>query len=159
MSFGSKCTLCVIALFLLALPSSPDSQTLALYISAAQQTVKIGSEIKLNVKLTNISDHVVNFFDRRPDCDYSVYVWDDRGNLALQTDYKRQVKCGGNAAESRNILVTLNPRESREQELIINRFYELTRPGNYSVEVSRVIPPQLGRAEVKSNIITITLTK
>jgi|SRR5882762_1666120 len=138
---------------------SPDpiSQPLSLSIAAVEQTGRLGSEVRLRTKLTNISNHVLTFFDTDPDCDYLAEVRDENGNLARPTDHKLLLKCNNGLADGRKILVTLKPQESRDDEILLNRLYQLTRPGNYSVQVSRAIPKELGGGATKSNTITIKI--
>lgn len=135
------------------------NQPLSLSIKAAQQAVQIGSEVKIKTTLTNITNHVITLHDRIPACDYPVEVRDESGNLAPETDYQRRLNCNARFTESRNILVTLRPQESREDEITINQLCKLDSPGNYSVQVSRRVPKELSPEAIKSNIITITLTR
>lgn len=133
------------------------NQPLSLSISGPQQAVKIGSEIKVRTNLTNVTNHVITLHDRVPACDYPLEVRDESGNLAPETDYRRHLNCNARFNESRNILVTLKPHESREDEIIINQLFQLNSPGNYSVQVSRKIPKELGSEPIKSNTLTITV--
>src|SRR6266403_5108418 len=139
-------------------PPSPD-QTLSLVITPAHQTVSAGSEVKIKTKLTNSSDHVVTFFDTNFDCDYPTEVRDDKGNPAPQTPYRRELKCSERLGDTRNILVTLKPQESIDEEIVVNKLYDLSRPGDYLIQVSRTVPKKLGGGSIKSNTIMITLTR
>ena len=84
----------------------------------------------------------------------------EKGNLVSETPYKRQLRCApsGLLEESRNMLVTLKPQESREEEIVVTRLFELGLPGTYSIEVWRKVPEQLGGA-IQSNVLTITMTQ
>jgi hypothetical protein len=135
------------------------NQPLSLSITAQQQVVQIGSEVKIRTTLTNLTNHVITLHDRIRACDYPVQVRDESGKLAAETDYQRHLNCNARFAESRNILVALKPQESREDEIIINQLFQLNSPGNYSIQVSRRIPKELGPEAIKSNTVTITVTK
>jgi hypothetical protein len=135
------------------------NQPLSLSITVPQQVVQIGSEVKIKTTLTNITNHVITLHDRIPACDYPVEVLDESGNPAPETDYQRSLNCNARLTESRNILVTLGSQESRQDEIILNQLFKLNSPGNYSVQVSRRIPKELSPEAIKSNIVTITLTK
>jgi hypothetical protein len=139
-------------------PPQVAKQPLSLAISAPEHVVKVGSELKIRTTLTNVTNHVIRLRDRIRACDYPAQVRDESGNLAPETDYLRSLKCHARFNESRNILVILRPGESREDEIIINQLFELNSPGNYSVQVSRSIPKELGPEPIKSNVITITVT-
>jgi len=145
------------SLFGTSLPRAAN-RPLALSISAPEQVVQIGSELKIRTILTNVTSHVITLHDRIPACDYRVQVLDDKGNLAPETDYQRQLKCNARFTESRNVLVTLKPQESRQEEILITRLFELNSPGKYSVQVSRSIPTELGGGSIKSNEIAVTVT-
>ena len=141
------------------LPQGTNQPRLSLSITAPQQVVQIGSEVKIKTTLTNITSHVITLQDRIPACDYPVEVRDKSGNLAPETDYRRNLNCNARFDESRNILVTLKPQESREDQIIINQLFQLNSPGDYSIQVSRTVPKEVAREPIKSNIITITATK
>lgn len=136
----------------------PASQPLSLSISAAEHSVRIGMEVTVSAKLTNVSDYSVTFFDSNPSCDYAVEVRDEKGTPVPETTYKRQLKCA-HSVEGRNILVTLKARESRDEEILVTRTHELTRPGTYFVQVFRKVPKELSKEPIKSNTIGITLTQ
>ncbi len=140
-------------------PPQVADQPLSLSISASEQTVKVGSELKIRATLTNVTSHLITLRDRIPACDYPVEVRDSDGRLATETDYKRHLKCNASFTESRKVLVILKPQESRQEEILITRLFELNNPGIYSVQVSRTIPKDLGEGPIKSNTLTITVTK
>ena len=48
-------------------------------------------------------------------------------------------------------------RSKTNKKLIISRFHDLTRPGNYEVQLSRVISNDEKNGLAKSNKITITI--
>jgi|SRR6266404_1878835 len=136
----------------------PSNKLLSLSISVPEQTVTIGSEVKVKTNLTNITDHVLNFFDSNPDCDYWAELRDDKGDPVPATDYKRQLKCSGRLSDGRRILVTLKPQESRADEIELTRLYVLSRAGSYSLFVQRRLPKELGEITVKSNTTTMNFT-
>src|SRR6266478_10132961 len=135
-----------------------SKQLLLLSISVPEQTVAIGSEVKVKTKLTNVTDHVLTFFDTNRDCDYWAEMRDNNGDPVPPTDYKRQLKCNARLTDGRRILVTLKPQESTEDEIVLTSLYVLSRAGTYSVFVQRRLPKELGEITVKSNTITINFT-
>lgn len=134
-------------------------EPLSLTITPAEQTATAGAIIKVKAKLTNLTDHVITFFDTNSDCDYLTEVRGDSGNPAPETAYKRQLQCSDKSGDSRNILVSLKPREAIGEEILVSRLYELRRPGNYTVQVSRRVPKGVGKGPIKSNVVTITVTE
>jgi hypothetical protein len=150
--------------FLIILPCSAGTtltqaagQLLSLSISA-EQSARIGSEVKVKTNLTNITNHVLYLSDSNRDCDYSTEVRDDKGNPAPETTYKHQLRCNQGLSDGRVKTVSLKPHESKQDEVVLNRLYDL-RPGRYEVQVERVIPKELGQGSVISNTLTITVTE
>jgi len=54
---------------------------------------------------------------------------------------------------------TLKPGDSENDDIDLSRLYKLSRSGDYTLQVSRRVPKELGNGEIKSNKITITLTQ
>ena len=147
----------IVPLLSTRVPTSAQ-EPLSLSVTAVEQTVRIGSEVRVKTKLTNTTKHTLNFYDTNRDCDYPVDVRDDRGNRAPETAYKRQLRCNGRLTDARNILITLKPKQSTEDELVLTRLYDLNRPGNYLVQVWRQIPKEVGKGPIRSNTVTLTMT-
>jgi len=135
----------------------PANQVMSLVITPLRQSVTIGSQVKIEAKLTNVSNHAITLHDTNPDCDFTVRVTDAKGNQPPKTSYNQGLKCGTRLALSRDILVTLAPGESRDQEIMISRLYALNRPGNYFVQVLRRLPSELAETPIKSETITVTM--
>ena len=132
---------------------------LTLSISTKQQSVRVGDEVLISTKLTNVSDHALAFFDTARDCDYSVDVHYGNGEQVPQTEYLRQLKCTDALTGGKRKLVRLGINESLEGQIILSRFYEFTRPGHYTVVVSRNIPKEVSEKPIESNILIIDLAK
>ena len=58
---------------------------------------------------------------------------------------------------TRNILKTLKPSETCQDAIEIRFFAERERTGEYSLQVERDLPPELGKGFVESNTITVTV--
>jgi hypothetical protein len=53
----------------------------------------------------------------------------------------------------------LQPGESLPKALLVlTKFYDLSGPGKYTIQVSRAVPKELGGGLIKSNAITVTIT-
>jgi len=144
-------------LSLVALASGANGAPFALSITGPRASVKSGAEIRVHVTLTNTSDREITIFDTNRDCDYQAEVVDEAGQPAIETEYRRTLKCEGPSVISRNVLITLKPGETREDELVISDLYDMRRPGHYAVHVSRKIPKDLGQGTARSNGITIVV--
>ena len=156
-------TFCLVLCYLVMMTSAkPDGLPMSLSISPLKQTVKAGSEVTVDAKLTNISDHSLSFFDTISICDYPIEVRDSERNSAPETTYKQHVKCSQSGMlreRGRNILVTLTPHESRTEKIIVTRAYDLRRSGTYTVRVFRDLPTDLSREPIPSNEVTVTVTE
>jgi len=152
----------IFALTLLIPPASawvlPAGQGFSLVISTMQESVRIGSEIKLTIKLTNETNHVISLIDMDQRCDYTVEVRDSRGQLARETEQRRRFKCAEPVA-GKVIQLKLKPGEQHEYLLFLNDWYYMTRPDEYRVAVNRKIPKEMGDGQVKSNTITLRVTE
>ena len=120
-------------------------------ISADKPTVVAGSRVYIRIKLTNMSDHVVDCssamvgaFDRR----YLYDVLDENGKSMIKTDIDPE----------RYQFCNLDPGESTGNgERLIRWLYDFTKPGTYTVQLSRFIGNDEKQGTVKSNTITITV--
>ena len=136
----------------------PDEQVFSLVISTAE-TSKIGSPIKVQTKLTNLSDRVVGLVDSVRDCDYWAELRDEAGHRVAASDYRRHLRCDDSLQRyTRRIQVILHPQESIADEIDLTPLYALSRSGTYSVYVQRRIPKELGPAPIRSNTLTVKLT-
>jgi hypothetical protein len=127
-----------------------------LAIAAPTETVRVGSDLKIKTKLTNTSNRAISFFDTNRECDYPPDVRMEDGRQAPRTSDYSHVSCGD--ASGRRIAIKLEPGQSTEDELIINQFYDLSRPGKYHIQVTRKLPKETGITDVKSNFISITIS-
>jgi hypothetical protein len=157
--------LCVATLFFastLTFPvqglSQADAKIFSLSISAFQETVSSGRDMKLTVKLTNNSNHSITLINRGLACDYIVEVRDSTGWSPEETEEKRKLKCS-DAVAGKVIVINLKPGEHYEDLIFVNNLFDMTRPDKYTVLVAREIPRELGQGLVKSNPVNITVTE
>lgn len=134
-------------------------------ISAAQDVVRSGSAVTVRSVVTNISNQKIWVVSLGEDVEY--HVWDSRGfpvrranprveraRLQLQVD-----KHGEHVVVpyimARGVWFAVQPGQTVEDDLVISEFYELTRPGKYTIQALR--PDPQSHAVVKSNTITLTV--
>ena len=148
----------VVSFLLVSLASfaGTNGAPFSLTIAGPEAPIKNGSKINVHVRLTNTSVHEITLFDTNRDCDYRVEV-SINGNPARETEYKRALRCDETMILERNVLVTLKPQQSTEDNIMISNLYDMTTPGTYLVRVMREIPKNLGRGTVQSNSITIAV--
>jgi hypothetical protein len=130
----------------------------SLTINTPQDTVRIGSEIRLMIKLTNTTNHDIKLIDTDQYCDYTVEVLGSNGRSAPETEKKRKLRCTRPVA-AKVIFVNLKPGEHYEVLVFVSDLFYMTSPGDYTLRVSREIPKELGHGRVESNTIRIAVTK
>jgi hypothetical protein len=145
--------------FMGMLPVEPQPFSLA--IEATQQRFQSGSPVEVKLTLTNTSRTQISLVDTNRGCDFQLEVRDSHGQLAPETKAKRDLKRGAGfiVMVGRRILRALKPGDSHEDVMFVNQFYELSRPDDYYIQVTRKIPKVLGQGTVESNVITITVTE
>ncbi|MGC1619393.1 MAG: hypothetical protein WA765_12965 [Candidatus Acidiferrum sp.] len=117
------------------------------------------------MSVTNITDHNVNVLvvpGPAPDqpTNYDIKVLDEQGREAAPTQFLRNLREHPTAPTGSVFGSMLPPGKSFEEKLALTRFYDLSRPGKYTVRVSRTQRPWRNTADsVKSNTITITVTQ
>jgi hypothetical protein len=113
--------------------------------------------VQLQVTLRNNSNRTITLELTSPLCDYAVEVRDSTGNLAPDTEVKRESDCASHAA-GRDIIVQLRPHESHKDTIPLSMFSDMSKPGKYSVQIMSKPPKEFGGVVAKSNTITVTVT-
>lgn len=124
--------------------------------------LKAGSEIKLEIVQTNVSSHPIEWSRiskgrESIEAQYRVYIYDEKGNLAPETDYGRHLMAGDILWSGSDYMITLKPGESQTDEIRLNKLYVLN-PGKYTVQIEPAAhSPDTTR--VRSNILPLIVTK
>jgi hypothetical protein len=148
-----------LSLFGLAVVSGSNTHPFSLTIRLLHDIAKAGSQIRVEVVLTNTSDHEIGILKSAPEADYMVEVRDANGNMAPDTDFGRRQKDPASVkVSSATPLYSLKPGESLHDEIQIERLYKISGPGKYSIQASRTVPEEMGSGVVKSNMVNVTVT-
>lgn len=142
--------------------SQTEKQPFTITLKAETPQVKVGGQIILDVIMTNTSDHEIS-------CDA---YWHD----SIDQNYRYSVvyEDGKPAAKivrrtpSDTYSCIINPGQSKSSGGVVSRIFDFSRPGEYTIQVSRPIwgddqrPDREGTTEknppeVKSNSITVTV--
>jgi len=138
-----------------------SSGPFSIAISTAHDSIKVNSEPMLQIDLTNTSGHEIRIAkspgDSEAEFQFDIEVRDPNGNPAQETAYLRKLKDKNTLKWWSRISLTLAPGESLKDTALIGKLFDLSQPGKYTVQVSRTVPPQLGRGVVKSNVISFTV--
>jgi TolB protein len=120
-------------------------------------TWKAGTPVSLTLKMKNNSDRVLQFILSSPVSDYRMTILDSRHDRVPITEnffqMEEDLKMG--RGPTRKNAVTLKPNQTYQDSIEITNLYELGRPDEYSVQVERDLPPELGKGIVRSNTINL----
>jgi hypothetical protein len=132
-------------------PSPPVSVT----ISAPSSDVKAGSELKLDVVVTNTSDEQVGL-TTWPE-DFRVDVLDSNGKVVGKAQEPGGSTTNRKAlnfpAQGSSQGITLAPHGVFRLREDLSKEFDLSKPGKYTVQAIRMY----GKTAVKSNTVTITV--
>ena len=138
----------------------------ALSVTAAQDAVKAGSSVTLTITLTNTSDRkiqVVKEAGGRGPLDLRLDVRDGQGNTVRRAGPKLSKEKNGRIVKhiyvwaSSVTNVDLPPGQKVTDVLPVDRLFDLTQPGKYSIQASRYDSET--KTWVKSNTVTVTVTQ
>lgn len=136
----------------------PAREPASLQISAEHSTLKAGSRVFIEVSMTNKSMHPIDCsvaYSSGVDLRYRFQVWGPTGNV-LPKKPRRHPELEGAGSFS---LCTLNPGESTTAEgNLLNSLFDMSQPGTYTIQLSRVIDTPSGRVQIQSNKLEINIT-
>lgn len=128
---------------------------------ADRYSVKAGSDIFIKVHLTNISRHNLSLGydkDSRTNVDFSheYEVRDSSGHVARKRPINHpEIGSSGHGWPAR----ILKSHESMDiSGDFISRLYDLSQPGDYTIQLSRAVSGDPKNGVVKSNAIMVTVT-
>ena len=133
-------------------------------ISAVPHVVKVGQRLVINIVLTNLSDHSLDTPSAWMGSLDAVYAFDIRDSTGTQLTPHAPPTVGYLVG----VAGTLDPGKAKGEDVRIDDFYNLAKPGTYEIQVKRCIDlenPEGGLAPkydetkgvVMSNKITITV--
>jgi hypothetical protein len=128
-------------------------------LRAREHSVAVGSEVRVQVALANLSDHEITLPESspgKPEFDYRVSVYDEWGNSPNETDYLKTAEQMRASSSSSKALVSVPAKKMLSSEIVVSDLYSFSRPGRYTVIVSR--RDQAGSwFMVESNPVTIVV--
>jgi hypothetical protein len=147
-------------------PQSGPPASFSVSLSTTQPAVKAGSELKISVVLTNLSNQDLDLtWDgaSRAEFDYTILVSDRDGHEPPDTQYLRAVRGKDSSnPDGKTQLVVLpssglrqvKPGGTLTDSIYLDKLYDL-KPGKYTVQVERIDD---SHKTVKSNTLTVTVT-
>lgn len=144
-------------------PQSAPSFTLILSAGLRNRNISefhMGSRVWITVKMTNITNHVIDISGSYTDAGDANYSWDVRDEDGKPVD--KVVHLHPELDTGSPFWSGIMPGDSNIGEVQMDRVYKFDRPGKYVIQVSR---PDIDFKDadgnfvnVKSNTITITIT-
>jgi hypothetical protein len=133
-------------------PSTRPDYTIS--IASPSTRIVAGSEVRLYVTMTNVSDHDISagtYGESRAELSFDIVAYDSKGNAVPETMYGRTVRNPTRAP----IAGSLPPGKSFREYAILNRIVDLSMPETYTIQVRRKNGAH--QPEVKSNTLQITI--
>jgi dipeptidyl aminopeptidase/acylaminoacyl peptidase len=126
-------------------PSSPQvglgHASFAITISGPQGEVRVGSDVAVGITLRNVSDHQIMFGHRpgtnNPEFSYEIEMRNAQGQLVEETAYGREAHDPRRRQEESRTVDYVQPGGTTVQTAHIAKLVSLSRPGSYTVLVSR----------------------
>ena len=132
--------------------SQPVSQPFTDVISAPATTVKSGPIVRLDITIHNNSSRLLFLVDNRlAPADAGISIWNSSGGQLSPRD---QFKPGTPTFGS-HFGMYIEPGKSITESVNLNRWFDLTKPGQNIVQASKKIPGS--QSVVESNKLTITV--
>ncbi len=122
---------------------------------------KAGAPVSVILTMKNTSQRVLHLVIADPaiDCRMTVLNSKNGERLPVSDNFRKsQNGLKEGRASVRNVLKTLKPQETYQEAIEVSGFYDLERPGRYTVQVERDMPAELGKGIVESNTIRVTVT-
>jgi hypothetical protein len=159
--------------------ASGAEQPFSVTLQALSKTLKPGCQVYLLVTIKNTSSRDLTFVrgsafgvSHEGTEKYRIEAHDEQGRpappSALVLESRKPVASGKAVVEwsYENQARTLKPGESFVDAIDVTEYYDLSRPGIYTIWVSRHMPPKVTshgvewpKGSVRSNAITVTVTK
>ncbi len=174
----TKITLVAIAwLSAFTIPISAQGQSespVQFTIRTEGSNFKKGAEIKLSITLTNVSDRPIDIYTAsganggEAEYDVAIYLREASGNLLPRIDGRTVVRSDGKTIKMRAAPpsrrgVNLGPGGQFQDFTFLNRLFDLSAPGTYTVSVVQDVQldhasPTPALATATSNTVQFTVT-
>jgi hypothetical protein len=139
----------------------PTQAPFSLNISAKDDTVRAGSEVRVKIVLTNTSNREIYIIHEKASdvgeqAGFTLDVRDAGGMVVPFTRYGQLFFNHEAVTLGAPSPFDLKPGKTLKDEIIVSKLFDLSKPGKYSIQVKR--QDDSSTAVVKSNTITVTVT-
>jgi hypothetical protein len=135
-------------------------------INTPQAKLKAGSEVRISVVVTNLTDQYITFGHAKGgagEFDFDIDMRNSAGLVPDESEYYRAVLSKQDPNRPTTMVVLPNyllhgiePRGTLTEPIELDKLYDLSKPDKYTIQVERI--DDATKAIVKSNKITVTLT-
>jgi hypothetical protein len=138
-------------------PSTTSPQAFTLRLSTGNETIKSGSELKVDIILTNTSRQTIVWsrWVGGPDYSFKIDVRDAQSKLAPFNERYRGLLRGKDLPMGSSRHYGVGPGETSKESAIVNDQYDLSALGTYTIQAHRF--DEVSKTDVKSNTITVTV--
>ena len=139
----------------------PISQGFELSIVSDKEIYHAGDHVILSLLLHNASKTPAAFIHRDKERDFPLDIVSSDGKIVPLTKYGKHLQETANFVISSS-KVELSPRDAIEYSLQLDKIYDVSREGTYTVTAKRMVSKEDDRrraAEIKSNTVHITVER
>jgi hypothetical protein len=137
--------------------AKPEPPPFSIVISAAHEVVSAGVPIPMVVTFRNTSSHDIGIERAPVEFNFEIDVHDSSGNRPSLADGSKVPIEGVETRGGSHFSIFMSPGEALKIDFEIDKAYDLSKPGAYTIQLSRM--DEATKSEAKSNMITVTVTK
>lgn len=126
-------------------------------VTAGDGVMKAGSPVFVVVEVKNDSGKTASSSQWDYNEYYTFEVRDATGYPASETESMKRWKDPARRKSGHGLISHYKTGESWHERLIVSEFYDMSRPGAYTIQLERQRPEELGQGTVISNTITINV--
>jgi hypothetical protein len=159
--------LCVVFVLVNAAFGRTPRPSFSLTVSLPHSVVKSGSDMEVDVTMTNIShkDIEVSKVVGTAEANYEIEVTDSEGKPAAPTRYERMLRGEPPATDHHSVIISsLKPGQTMQEFFYANQLFDMDKPGKYTIQVSTTVyvgktaVKDATKVLVKANIVKLTVT-
>jgi hypothetical protein len=149
---------CLLLSATVALCQQSNNPPFKIAITAESPTVVAESDVWIKVSLANNSNHDLDdsgsyLTEINLDPNFRFEVRDEHGKLIPKRTYPHpELRTGYPVNRS------ISPGQTFTQEQRVSALYDMRKPGKYTIQVSRRASENPKDGEIKSNLVTVTVT-
>ena len=143
------------AVLLIGVASAQEATPLfTIQIRPQKDVVKIGSRMEILVTLANNSNKEIVFGDVDSGLSYVMSILGPEGESTPMTSRMRELQTA--VPQFINLhQFHLKPHGVKERSVWVDLYYDVSRPGVYSIQFQRQFPEGLGSGVAKSNTVKV----